>query len=827
MSGRGLAILTLMAALGQTTALFAQDPSNSQIDPNRGAATAASAPLTSEYDADLLAELPLSDSLFALFETLQPSIISDRFSSGGLNSGQPARLGGFLSSWTQTVFRVDGVSITDPAGSGMPLVVPSLSLWQRVAARTGMAGAESSATGLSVDLTPQAPTDRWVRTVEGATSHGGLAGGDPSAGVPPIARLDGYDRGLVTASGPLIRDRLGALFAGSWSRGSQFDRAASASTAESVDATLLSGFSSFVFTPNPGDRIRAVGWIQRNEYPFELRSAFGQPQSRATDTAAHVQAVWERRRPDMLPWRAAASYSRRLRDPNLDARRGAIVERLVEGPVPQVASLARQTVRQWSLSARLGDVSLDRPGRHHLEGGIEAIGGGANAAFLPVGLVGEQVNGVPARVWQFSTPGAKSERRNVTVGAYVADRLALGSRTIVDAGLRFESATGSAAGAASDIAWRSLLPRARLTWRLTESWQLGLFGGYARSMRRLALDDLAVGDPAAPTADVFRWTGAAGTAPGTSGARVARSGPGSGSGSGDNTPFSAIADDLKAPTTDEYVLGIQAQPRAGVVLRVSGVARREHDQLALVNIGVGAAGYDTFTVQDPGGDVLSTEDDQILTIYNRRPSSFGADRYLLTTSPLANATFEGIEISLQVKLGRVAVMGGGTAGQAKASAASRGFGPLENDQTVIGELLADPNAATLARGRLFTDRAYTGKLATMIRLPADVRLGAIARYQDGQPFSRVLVFPNLNQGAEAVRAFGNGVSRFKYIATLDTRLQKALTVRGTRVNLFLDAYNLLNMSSSVEEDVAEAPDVRVPTAIQPTRSFQIGARFGF
>ena len=57
-----------------------------------------------------------------------------------------------------------------------------------------------------------------------------------------------------------------------------------------------------------------------------------------------------------------------------------------------------------------------------------------------------------------------------------------------------------------------------------------------------------------------------------------------------------------------------------------------------------------------------------------------------------------------------------------------------------------------------------------------IRLGTIARYQDGQPFSRLVIVNGLNQGTEAIRAFSNGLSRFTYRATLDARLQKAIAI---------------------------------------------------
>src|SRR5262249_14388444 len=138
-------------------------------------------------------------------------------------------------------------------------------------------------------------------------------------------------------------------------------------------------------------------------------------------------------------------------------------------------------------------------------------------------------------------------------------------------------------------------------------------------------------------------------------------------------------------------------------------------------------------------------------------ASFGRDRYVLTNQTSDTATYEALEISLRIETSRFVLFGGGTAGLASGPAANRGFGPLENDQAIVGELWSDPNAATFARGRLFTDRAFTGKLAAVIKMPSDVRLGLVARYQDGQPFARMLIL-TLNQGVDAVRAFANGDS---------------------------------------------------------------------
>src|SRR5262249_46560580 len=148
-------------------------------------------------------------------------------------------------------------------------------------------------------------------------------------------------------------------------------------------------------------------------------------------------------------------------------------------------------------------------------------------------------------------------------------------------------------------------------------------------------------------------------------------------------------------------------------------------------------------------------------------------------------------------------------------------------QGLIGDVALDPNAALFARGRLFGDRAFTAKLTTVYRLPWEVTLGAVARYQDGQPFARFVLAPDLNQGPDLVRAYPNGGQRFTFTGTLDLRLQKQLGAGRGRVTLFADGFNVINLDEEVEERVVTGADFRLPTATQPPRTFHIGLRYSF
>ncbi len=146
---------------------------------------------------------------------------------------------------------------------------------------------------------------------------------------------------------------------------------------------------------------------------------------------------------------------------------------------------------------------------------------------------------------------------------------------------------------------------------------------------------------------------------------------------------------------------------------------------------------------------------------------------------------------------------------------------------MIGELFEDPNAQTNARGRLFFDRGYALKWTTGVRAPHDLRFGATARYEDGQPFARLVIAPDLAQGPEIVQAYANGRTRFTFIATIDARVEKWFAVGDRRAALRLEVFNLTNLGNEVEENPVTGPDFRRTTAVQPPRAVRVGFHVEF
>ena len=66
-----------------------------------------------------------------------------------------------------------------------------------------------------------------------------------------------------------------------------------------------------------------------------------------------------------------------------------------------------------------------------------------------------------------------------------------------------------------------------------------------------------------------------------------------------------------------------------------------------------------------------------------------------------------------------------------------------------------------------------------------------------------------------------------FVATLDARLQKTFVLDSHTLALVVDIYNIPSMSSSVEEQTTNGPDVRVSTAVQPPFTLHAGVRLTF
>jgi outer membrane receptor protein involved in Fe transport len=208
------------------------------------------------------------------------------------------------------------------------------------------------------------------------------------------------------------------------------------------------------------------------------------------------------------------------------------IERLNEPPPWEQLDPGPGRDRTWQLGARVKPAAITAFNREHdLTLGVDLSGGVASQDTWFNGRIGELVNGIPARVWEFTSPGPKSGWQQTTIAAYAADSVVLRPRLTGTAGLRFEHIGASADGAATSVSWTDFLPRLGLRWDITVDDRLHWFMDYGRYGYNMRLRDLAYGDPNAATANVYRWNAPVGTTMPASSAKgplVARWGPGTG-----------------------------------------------------------------------------------------------------------------------------------------------------------------------------------------------------------------------------------------------------------------------------------------------------------
>jgi hypothetical protein len=751
--------------------------------------------LGSALTADMLRELPAAGNPFSVLDAMQVESISDRFLAAGLNSATPPRAGGLLNSWTQTQIRFGDITITDPRTGGTPLLVPLLPLFSRMHVGVGALGVDDRASAVSMDLEPLRAGTTWARSFEGSLTGGFLTPG-ASQPVPAVDRVDHLGDGSFAMSGP-VSPRFGLAAAGSWRNLSHV----AAPSADAVSDNVGSAFVQTTFAATPQDAVSAIAWLQR---------------ASTTDFDAHgvhLQGAWDRHATDRLRWRAYAGYTERTQTTQSPAA-SITVDSLTSDPVSDLFDTGDGSSRTWTLGAR-----LSHPDPWWPSGGIEVDHARVDVASNGIGEIREVVDGTPARLWTLTRPSATDGRHLTTVSGFVNEHVVLGPVTI-DGGVRLDHAAGAADLSTAGVSWTSLLPQALAAWRVEQKFGLTLTAGYRRSAYQMPLNVLAIGDPAAPVADIARWTG------GSAGTPIARVGPGTGG----DPALSSIDPALKRPTTEEFTLAIGARPFQGFEIELARVTKRETSLMSLDDPGVPFSSYAAIVVPDPSyhPDMAGKFDQPFTVAFNRPAGMYGHDRYVLTNSTADPAESWALELNTRWTTERVTLLAGIPLTWANGSAAAIGFLPTENDQNVLGNLFVDANRTTYARGQLFQDRSHAGKLAFIYRFPSGLTIGALARYLDGQPFGRLVAVNDLlTQGPMLVRSYRNGGSAFSYQGTLDVRVQRAFRVGRATMTAGVDVYNLPGLQNEVSEYVVGGPRFRESTAVQPPRTGLVSVRVSY
>lgn len=740
-----------------------------------------------------LGRLPHGGTVGAVLETLEPVAVTDRVDVAGIERSTQALWGARGSSWTQNRVLLDGADITEPAG-GRALLYPDLVFFEEIALESAVHGAEATSPGAELQLATRPPPS----SLDGSGFFQYTGSALQSENIDPELTALGVEPREVES---LPRGRLEIGTSGLYA---------------ALDGYRLSGRPPRFEGTERSSLLGATGKLARERWSV---IGIGQRFRRPTLGAG----------PDVAPESTVdATETFQVVQGRVRGKRGAVVLSFARGRVssrfaetdPPLHDLATGAVEDAPLMVIDGDRSrftaaaaTERlQGRHLIHAGLEWSHARENIRErVPTGMHRLTVDGEAHAVSLFSGSGARDVSLS-RLAIHVQDAFflqflgrpwRLSPRARVDwsrsGPVRWVSLSGGVSARLSLRPSSELqLTLSRHPHVLTSRLQAAAHGGLSWEWRRWRDGD---DDRRATPAEI--------------GEAMRRGGP----------AFTTIALDLPRPFTDELTIGVEKHFRTGLI-RLTGYHRWEKRLLQTVNVGIGEGSYERFVFEDVGVDgILGTADDRYLTIFDQR-RQWGEDRFLLTHPDGLDGFSQGVDLLLHFDHGAVSWSLSGRAYRDVGSS-NRGNEVFENDTGVLGDLFDDPNTLTHAEGRLFFDRAFTGKLALTARLPGRIHLGTAVRYWDGQPFARQLFFPGLGQGFTVVQAFPRGRLRYAFNMTVDLRLEREMSVHGGSAGIAVMVFNLLNQALETRENVRSGRQFRQPTAVQPARTILLEGRFRF
>ncbi len=828
---------------------------------------AAAGEWTGDFGARVYPEgFSLPSALFAR----EPGSVTEPLDFSGLADNRLSVISQRGFSWTDTALQLNGLDAGDDYQPGRPQMLPDGDAVQATVVRSAFALTPSPAYGAEAGLFPGQAGESWHAAISSAATASALASNSlpPPASRGAVTQSEQYDwftRDHADLGGPLTRwADIFASGSGQWAA----QAVPLAAPGTSQNSRLLFGNAVGHVRAGAHDRFDAVysgsridlsNWgepagmeaLAARWLSPEFVSPDGMAGLQETDHLDFVQAgwthVWDSSAAGTLQVRYGDSFA------HLDTTQAATTPieqsslELAGGAVtgePPLTNLAVRQRQQIAAAWEPGVIKLAGARHRFMAGGGWRISSPQNRYRTPSDLNLIAADGVPAEVVEFNTP-LDSRERIAAASAWATDRVNLAPRLTLDLGVMADFSRGGVPaqsspfgfytparqfGAQPDlIAWNSVSPRAGIAWLAPHAHGLILRGAYFRLYAPLAGRYLDYGNPNSLGGSVYRWNDLNGDGwfePGEQGPLLARFGG----------PYASISPSLRRPYADEFNAGAEMPLPFSTLASIQLFRRDEKDRLAAVNTGVTLQDFTPVTILDPGPDgIPGTFDDRQLTVYAQNPATLGQDQYLLTNPAGLRTLNSGVNAQLRTAWRGVTVAASFVA-EKSYGANDPGNAFFENDPGVVGALYSDPNADIDATGRAFTDRAFTGKIEALYRLPArwgGVQVSSVVDYTDGLAFARMLLVTGLPQGpflvATTPRGSPGGGNRAEHVQNWNLRVSREWPLGAGRIAAIGDVLNVTNENLAIQQSDLTGPtfNLRLPIAIEPPRFVRFEVRYRF
>lgn len=782
----------------------------------------------------LIQDSPIAHNVWSLIENMDLSATTNRIDVGGIWNNYPGLFsarGG--TSWTQNHYFLNGMDITDPFETGKPLLFPdvyALEFTQMI-----NAGHPPSAVspGGYFNLITQRPSETYhggfsAFYIQQSLQSKNITPGLKEEGIFESHAFDYFMDGNFHLSGPIVPEKISFF-----TSVSAFDLSRNLADFDSLDKSRV--FSG-LFTLNiklPSSQLNLLWTGQMLSYPsFGAKRYIPFTATLDRQDQYHVvQAILETRFHPHHYMKIGASYN--LGDIKSDFQEDLdlpyslnLFENIYSGAAHQSYNDHRETLTLKIEGLSLFPSILNT--KHQLQYGLQArFADSTSQIEIYNNLHIHYFNDNPLAVIQYNTPLERREKGRY-LNFYLQDTLTLNNYLSFYAGFNLTKDKGWSPDipeTSHRIEWMNISPRIGMIIPLNRSKTSALKLSAARYYFTLRLQYLTYGNPNSLAGLVYSWNDLNNDnifQEGEKDQLIRREGP----------YFAEIDPNIKRPYTDEIALSFNHADQSGWIFTFGGFFRATKNLINTLNTGVPLSVYIPEYLVDIGDDrIKHTYDDLLFTVFNQNPDTLGQDFFLLTNADLGNKPtyYFGADINLLKRFGEKFTFFFAFSAMEITGTTNPGNTEYENDDGMIGTLFNNPNTLINSRGRLRFDRAYASRLGFTYLAPFDIRLAAVLKYYDGQPFSRKIIVTGMNQGPFFIQAHPRGETRYEFNSTFDIRIEKIIRLGSSQLHIILDGFNILNSSLATQENALTGPDyqVRAATEIQSPRVFRLGLAYEF
>lgn len=777
---------------------------------------------------------PIAHNVWSLIENMDLSSNTNRIDVGGLwnnYAGLFSARGG--ASWTQNQYLLNGMDITDPFETGKPLLFPDIYALEFTQLINAGHPPSALSPGGYFNLITQRPSDTFYGGLSAFYIQRSLQSSNITAalqeeGLSESHTFDYLMDGNFHISGPIVPQKI-AFFTSV----SAFDLSRDIADYNSMDrSTVLSGLFTLNFKL-PSSQLNLLWTGQTLNYPsFGAKRHIPFTATLDRKDQYHLmQAIFETRPHPHHFVKIGAGYnlgdihSDFQDDPGLPYSLN-LFENDYSGAAPQSYNDHRET-----LNLMIGGLSLFPSilgTKHQLQYGFQARSAESTSQInIYKNLHIHYFNDDPLAVIKYNTPLERKEKGRY-LNFYFQDTLTLKNYLSFYVGFNLSNDKAWSPDipeTSNRIEWMHVSPRIGMIIPLDRAKTSALKLSAARYYFTLRLQYLIYGNPNSLGGLVYSWEDRNNDnifQEDEKGQLIRREGP----------YFAEIDPDIKRPYTDEIALSFNHADQSGWFFTIGGFFRSTKNLINTLNTGVPLSVYIPEYLIDLGDDrIKHSYDDLLFTVFNQNPNTLGQDFFLLTNADLGNKPtyYFGADINLLKRFGEKFTFYFSLNAMEVTGTTNPGNTEYENDDGIIGTLYNDPNTLINSRGRLRFDRAYTCRLGFTYLAPFDIRLAAVLKYYDGQPFSRKIIISGMNQGPFFIQAHPRGEARYEFNSTFDIRIEKIFRFGSSQFHIILDGFNLLNSSLATQENALTGPDylIRAANEIQSPRVFRLGLAYEF